>query len=399
MIKPKDAREIDKVNEFWITDPPYADAINYDELSEFFLAWYERHISEIFPTWYSDSKRVLAIRGIDESFKKTMLACYRRLAELMPSNGVQIVMFTHQDASVWADLALILWAAGLHVISAWCIGTETSSGLRVGQYVQGTVLLVLRKQTGGETAFLDEIYPEVEHEVEAQLEAMLALEDQEDPNFGDTDYQLAAYAAALRVLTRYKTIEEVDVAYELSKPHKKGETSPIEQIIANAVKTACDFLLPRGFDAFVWKTLTPDERFYLKGLDLESHGEYRAGAYQELARGFGVKEYKPLLSSGKANQTRLKTASEFGSRLLGESGFSASLLRNALFAIREVALSDNAQTGKNWLRSEVRDYWSQRKNLIAVLRYLATMGIKIPHWGKDAEAARLLAGAIENDSI
>jgi putative DNA methylase len=115
--------------------------------------------------------------------------------------------------------------------------------------------------------------------------------------------------------------------------------------------------------------------------------------------GFGVKEYKPLLSSSKANQTRLKTASEFGARLLGESGFSASLARNALFAVREVVRSDDAQTGKSWLRTEVRDYWTQRKNLIAILRYLATMGIKTPHWGNDAEAARLLAGAVENDSI
>jgi putative DNA methylase len=95
-----------------------------------------------------------------------------------------------------------------------------------------------------------------------------------------------------------------------------------------------------------------------------------------------------MLSSGKANQTRLKTASESGSRLLGEGGFSASLVRN-----------DDAQTGKNWLRNEVRDYWNQRKNLIAILRYLATMGIKTLHRGNDAEAARLLAGAVENDSV
>jgi hypothetical protein len=39
-----------------------------------------------------------------------------------------------------------------------------------------------------------------------------------------------------------------------------------------------------------------------------------------------------MLSSGKANQTRLKTASDFGTRLLGEHGFSTSQVRNALFA-------------------------------------------------------------------
>jgi putative DNA methylase len=42
------------------------------------------------------------------------------------------------------------------------------------------------------------------------------------------------------------------------------------------VNIACDYLVPKGFDTFAWKTLLPDERFYLKGLDLESHGEYRA---------------------------------------------------------------------------------------------------------------------------
>ncbi len=266
-------------------------------------------------------------------------------------------------------------------------------------YVQGTVLLVLRKQTSDETAFLDEIYHQVESEVKVQLDSMLALEDQEDPNFGDTDYQLAAYAAALRVLTQYGNIEDIDIAYELAKPRRSGEASPIDAIIADAVKVACDYLVPQGFDSFVWKTLMPEERFYLKGVDVESHGEYRSGAYQELARGFGMRDYRPLLFSGKANQTRLKTGTEFGTRVLGDVGFGASLMRNALFAIREVVRSGETQNGKNWLRNEVPGYWNQRKNLIEILRYLSTMGIKIAHWQADADAARLVAGAVENDSI
>ena len=97
-----------------------------------------------------------------------------------------------------------------------------------------------------------------------------------------------------------------------------AEKSPIERAIDQAVKIAADHLVPKGFDQFTWRTLTPAERFYLKGLDLESHGEFRTGAYQELARGFGLREYTPLLGSGKANETRLKTASEFGKKLLGD---------------------------------------------------------------------------------
>src|SRR6185503_2551014 len=135
---------------------PYADAVCYEEVSELFLAWYQERIPHLFPDWYTDSKRALAIQGSDQNFRKAMVASYKRLAERMPANGLQIVMFTHQDAGVWADLAVILWAAGLRVCSAWCVATETTSDLKVGNYVQGTVLLVLRKQSSGDTAFLDE---------------------------------------------------------------------------------------------------------------------------------------------------------------------------------------------------------------------------------------------------
>jgi putative DNA methylase len=395
-----DARAIKNSVDIWATDPPYADAVTYHELSEFFLDWCKSVLEIHFPDWYTDSKRALAITGKAESFRKSMADCYRNLANHMPANGYQVVMFTHQDAGVWADLALILWASGLRVTAAWCIATETSSALKEGNYVQGTVLLVLRKQTGDDTAFLDEIYPKVELEVKNQLASMLALEDEEDPNFGDTDYQLAAYAAALRVLTQYKNIEDIDIAYELAKPKKKGsDKSEIEKIIDQAVVIACDYLVPKGFDTFVWKSLTPEERFYLKGLDIESHGEYRTGAYQELARGFGVKDYKPFLQSGKANQTRLKNASEFTTKTLGDVGFSASLVRNTLFAIRETVRTESTQQGKSWLRAELRDYWNQRKNLIEILRYLSTMGFKMNHWSIDAKAAEILAGALENDSV
>jgi putative DNA methylase len=400
-IKPLDARAVSTECDLWITDPPYADAINYHELSEFFLALYEKRMKKIFTEWYTDSKRALAITGSDEVFRKSMVDCYRNLARHMPENGAQIVMFTHQDSSVWADLALILWASGLRVTAAWCIATETDSALKEGNYVQGTVLLVLRKQISEQTAFLDEIYPLVEIEVKSQLDSMLNLEDREDPNFGDTDYQLAAYAAALRVLTQYKKIEDIDVMYELTKPRRNGVDNPIKSIIDEAVKIACDYLIPVSFDAFIWKALTAEERFYLRGLDIESRGEYRSGAYQELARGFGMTGYKSMLASGRANQTRLKTATEFGSRQLGDSGFGNSLIRHALFAVREVVRTEQTETGRNWFRNELKEsYWNHRKALIEILKYLGNLAFtNMTHWKDDAKAAQLLAVAVENDHV
>jgi adenine-specific DNA methylase len=205
-ITTSDARNITYKGDLWLSDPPYADAINYHELADFFLAWYEKYLPKLFPDWHTDSKKALAVKGSGVDFKRSMVEIYSNLNNNMPDNGMQIVMFTHQDAGVWADLAMILWAADLKVTAAWTIGTETSSGLKQGNYVQGTVLMVLRKRTDHKKSYLDEIYVEIENEVKNQLQTLIEIDDMEDPNFGDTDYQLAAYISAIRVLTKYSDI-------------------------------------------------------------------------------------------------------------------------------------------------------------------------------------------------
>lgn len=73
---------------------------------------------------------------------------------------------------------------------------------------------------------------------------MLRLEDKEEPNFGDTDYQLAAYAAALRVLTQYQNIEDIDIQYELSKPAKKATYLPSWQLLITPSKSPVITLYP-----------------------------------------------------------------------------------------------------------------------------------------------------------
>ena len=399
IINVRDARNIEVECDIWITDPPYADAVNYHELSEYFLAWYDKQLPKIFPDWYTDSKRALAVQGNDKNFRKSMIDCYRRMTQKMPANGLQIVMFTHQDASVWADLTMILWAAGLRVTAAWTIATETDSALKQGNYVQGTVLLVLRKRIETEAVFLDEIMPLVEIEVRQQLDSMLALEDDSDPNFGDADYQLAAYAAALRVLTA-QPIEEIDPAREIMREQSSGGTSPVERLIRNAVKIACDHLVPKQFDANLWKRLAPMERFYLKGLEVESHGEYRNGVYQELARGFGAADYTDLLASTQANETRLKSPSEMGKKALG-GNFNSSLVRQCLFAIYQVTKSEEAQDGLNWLKTEIPDYWEQRERIIHILDYLGRLEHvqAMKRWRKDGRFATLLAGNVRNDHV
>jgi putative DNA methylase len=400
IVQSDDARNITYESDLWITDPPYADSVNYHELGDYFNVWYFNRLNNSFPEWYADCRKVLAVKGKDDSFKRSMIEIYANLTQHMTDEGMQVVMFTHQDPAVWADLGMILWASGLNVSAAWTIATETpAGGVKEGNYVQGTVLLVLRKRLNNDVAFLDEIYPLIEDEVREQLDKMLAIDDKDAPNFGDTDYQLAAYAAALRVLTQYSEIEGMDIKHELFRERGKGEKSEFEKVIDRAVEIACNHLVPDGFSEFHWKSLSADERLYIKGVELEKHGEFRNGAYQELAKGFGVRDYTFLYATTKSNEARFKTASEFKRANLKGDGFDLTLVRHLLFAIHETASKETVQEGLNYLKVEVPDYWTIRKRALEILRYLSRLEHipHLPHWRKDSEAARILAGAVEND--
>ncbi len=414
----RDARTVVEPAHLWLTDPGYGDTVPYAEFSEFFLAWSQSRIKELFPDWYTDSKRALSVEVAGDQFRRAMVECYRNFARLMPDEGLQLVMFTHQDAEVWSDLALILWASGLRVTAAWTVATETSTGSVKGDnFVQGTVLLVLRKRLTEKQGDMADIYPDLQEEVQRQMQSMLDLDPKDDPNFSDSDYQLAAYAAALRVLTEYSSIDEIDVERELFRERSKRERSPLTRLIERAVKIASDYLVPDGLERAVWKKLSAEERLYMKGLEIESHGEYRDGVYQEFARGFGVGEYRWMLGSTTANRTRLKTPSEFKGRDLGGKGFAGSLVRQLLYAIWITATHSelDPRPARAYLKQELPEYWDQRSTLMELLRYVAEKprtaepsrvddqgaGELAPmaHWAKDCEAARLLAGSIENDSV
>ncbi|HET8900228.1 MAG TPA: anti-phage-associated DUF1156 domain-containing protein, partial [Rhodanobacteraceae bacterium] len=226
--------------EFWITDPPYADAVNYHEITEFFIAWLRKNPPKPFDDWVWDSRRALAIKGAGEDFRHGMVAAYRAMAEHMPANGMQCVMFTHQDTTVWGDLIGIFWAAGLQVVAAWYIATETTSELKQGGYVQGTVILMLRKRAAGErAAFKQRLLPAVRAEVQRQIETMLHLNDSlqaqhGEPVFNDADLQMAGYAAALKVLTAYTRIGDEDVTRFALRPRARGELTVVDEIVSQA---------------------------------------------------------------------------------------------------------------------------------------------------------------------
>jgi len=397
------ARNIKQNAVFWITDPPYADAINYHELSEVFLAWDKNLLKKVFPEWYTDSKRVLAVRGGD-SFSQSMIDIYTNLTNHMPDDGMQVVMFTHSDPAVWAQLALIMWKSGLKVTAAWNIATETGvTGIKEGNYVKGTVLLVLRKRRGDTQAYLDEINTDIKGEVYNQIASMQSLEDKEDPNFADPDYVLAAYAASLKVLTSYSRIEDMDLDRELDRAIHDPKNSKVVGLIERANILAYDCIIPHGFDGVLWRELCPAERFYIKGLEYEKNGGYQISTYQEYARGFAIGNYSQLMANERANSSRLKTPTELAMRSVNDvPGFERSTLRLVLAAIH-IAIKDDEKPlkGLGHIKNNIADYWANRELLLKLLAFLKdTRDIgNMPHWVASAQMAEHIFVLVEHDHV
>ena len=401
------AADVKRQNDIFITDPPYGDAVKYEEILEFFVAWLRKNPPPEFADWVWDSRRSLAIKGEDEDFRRGMVSAYKRTAECMPDNGLQVIMFTHQSGSIWADMANIVWASGLQVTAAWYVVTETDSALREGSYVKGTVLLVLRKRLGMLKTTRDDLAWEIQEEVEEQVNALTGLNQDakelyRDENvFEDADIQMAGYAAALRVLTRYGIIDGRDMTIEAIRPRIKGGTTFVDGLIAFAVDTANHYLVPQGLPKAHWDKLLGAERFYLKMLDMEARGTKTLDNYQNFAKAFKVRDFHVLMGDQRAKHARLKTAVEFGRSEMSEgSELNQSVLRAVLYAVMELAQNMDGNEVMAHLILNIPNYYgdmTQRELAVELADYLAK---HLDHLHpEEGSAARVLRELVKNQRL
>ena len=388
----------------FLTDPPYADAVQYDEITEFFIAWLRKNPPAPFDEWIWDSRRSLAIKGEGQSFKTGMINAYSVMSEHLSDNGLQIVLFTHQDAKTWSDMAHIFWGAGIQVVQDWYVSTETMTELKKGGYVQGTHIIVLRKRYGKQSGYQDEIVHEIRDEVERQINEMIGLNEQMgaaggENIFNDADLQMAGYAAALRVLTAYTQIDGKDMTREALRPRKKGENTLVDELTEFAVQTAHEFLVPNGLERELWLELNGAERFYLKMMDIEEAGQAKLDQFQNFAKAFRVGDYDDMMASRSPNNAKLKTAIKLGKTVMTEgTPFGRdSIVRLALRGVWRIAREDNVDEVLEELHDMIPEYLRKRDTLSQIIAYVAE---KREHtYPDEAAAARILGTAIQMERI
>jgi putative DNA methylase len=398
-IENHEASALTESNDVYITDPPYADAVHYHEITEYFIAWLRKNPPKPFDEWTWDSRRALAIKGSGDDFRKGMVNAYKTMADHMPNNGMQCVMFTHQDTGVWSDMIGIFWASGLQVVGAWYIATETSTELKKGGYVQGTVILMLRKRPAGENAgFKQRLLPAVRAEVKRQIETMMHLNDEvkdklSEPVFNDSDLQMAGYAAALKVLTSYTHIGGEDVTSFALRPRTKGEVTVVDEIVQQAAEAANSLLVPEGLTTDTWQKINGIQRFYLRMMDIETTGASKLDNYQNFAKAFRVEDYGRVMGNMTANKAQLKRIPEFASRDLTDSTeIGSSWLGHLVIGLQQIINEKEPQTVISQLQADLPDFMEIRPILIDMLTFIEK---KAPE-KTTRDAAEVLGARLKN---
>ena len=122
-------------------------------------------------------------------------------------------------------------------------------------------------------------------------------------------------------MTGCTSIDGVDLEAELRTPNKQRGRSALRTLLDKVEGTASDFMVPRAMGLAMRKSgsggayrfrrqFCPEEKFLLKGLEIEAQGVFRLGAFQDLGKAYGLADYEDLLGPSRANETRAKLPHE-----------------------------------------------------------------------------------------
>ena len=182
---------------------------------------------------------------------------------------------------------------------------------------------------------------------------------------------------------------------------RRTERVFVDGLIAFAVDTANQCLVPQGLPKSDWDKLSGAERFYLKLLDMEARGAKTLDNYQNFAKAFKVRDFQSLMASKKANEARLKSAVEFGRTEMSDgSEFHGSVLRAVLYAVMELVNNIDSSEVLAHLVLNIPDYYgnvTQRELAVEMADYLAKHLEQIRP--EEATAARVLREMVKNQRL
>jgi hypothetical protein len=146
---------VDKVD-LVITDPPYADNVNYSEVANFFYVWLrlslKKHYPCFLPEFTPDAEEIIAqeTRGRSmEDFQNGLTRVFALSAERLKDDGLLVFTFHHEANSAWEAVLQSVMDAGFVVEAVYPYESEArKSGSMGAQKIAYDLIHVCSKRNG-----------------------------------------------------------------------------------------------------------------------------------------------------------------------------------------------------------------------------------------------------------
>ena len=124
--------------DFIITDPPYADNVNYAELADFFYVWLRLVLKDRYGVFLPEHTPKLAeivqnkSRGVSaEDFGKGLEDVFKTGHSKLNDNGLMAFTFHHAEGSAWENLLSAVMNAGFEIEAIYPVQSEGESSLHL----------------------------------------------------------------------------------------------------------------------------------------------------------------------------------------------------------------------------------------------------------------------------
>ena len=144
-----------------ITDPPYADNVNYAELADFFYVWLRLILKDRYPSFQPEFTPKLdeivenKNRGVSaEDFGKGLLEVFTKAGKILKDDGVFAFTFHHAEGSAWENLLMAVCEAGFEIVAIYPIQSEgeTSLHLQGNDAISYDLIHICRKRTADQVS-------------------------------------------------------------------------------------------------------------------------------------------------------------------------------------------------------------------------------------------------------
>lgn len=206
--------------DYFITDPPYYDAIPYSDLSNFFYVWMKRAIGEKFIDLFENQltdRLNECIMDKDsnkdkEYFERNMEKALLEGRRVLKPGGVGLIIFAHKSTSSWESLLQAALNAGWIFTASWPIDTEMQSRLRAknSATLSSSVHLVCRPRENIDGFLQNNVgdWRDVLQELPIRIHSWMPHLTNE--GIVGADAIFACLGPALEIFSRYSIVEKAN---------------------------------------------------------------------------------------------------------------------------------------------------------------------------------------------